>query len=275
MPKASPPVASPPLRPVHSFLDFAHHLADRSGETILRHFRRRGAVTNKAEGYDFDPVTIADRSAERIMREAIAQRYPNHGIVGEEFETAPGIGRYHWVLDPIDGTRAFISGSPLWGTLIDLTDRGRPVLGLMNQPFTRERFWAWGRTARMQGPEGKPRRLRTRPCAKLEDAVVTTTHPDLFAGVHERARFGDIKARARMTRFGGDCYGYCLLAMGCVDLVVEAGLKPYDVMALIPLIENAGGVITTWEGGPALNGGRVIAAGDARTHRQGLRLLAG
>jgi histidinol phosphatase-like enzyme (inositol monophosphatase family) len=275
MAKARSPAASPPPRPVPTFLDFAHHLADRSGETILRHFRRRRAVTNKAGGLHFDPVTIADRSAERVMREAIAQQYPDHGIVGEEFEAAPGIGRYHWILDPIDGTRAFISGNPLWGTLIALTDRGRPVLGLMNQPFTRERFWAWGRTAWMQGPEGRPRRLRTRACARLEDAVVTTTHPDLFADVHEHGRFGEIKSRARMTRFGGDCYGYCLLAMGCVDLVVEAGLKPYDVMALIPLIENAGGMITTWEGEPALNGGRVVAAGDARTHRQGLRLLAG
>jgi myo-inositol-1(or 4)-monophosphatase len=258
-----------------ALLAFAHQLADLSGATIGRHFRRALAVTNKGHGSQFDPVTVADRAAERVMRRSIRQRFPEHGIVGEEFALVPGAGRYHWILDPIDGTRAFMIGSPLWGTLIALTESGQPVLGVMNQPFTRERFWADRRRASRQGPDGRPRRLKTRPCAKLEDAVLTTTHPDLFADAGERARFAELKGRVLMTRFGGDCYGYCLLAAGFVDLVVEAGLKPYDVMALIPIIENAGGVITTWEGEPALKGGRVVAAGDARTHRQALRLLGG
>jgi myo-inositol-1(or 4)-monophosphatase len=257
------------------FVGFAHHLADLSGQAIGRHFRRRLLVSNKAAGREFDPVTAADQAAERVMRKAIAATFPDHGIIGEEFAAAPGAGRYHWVLDPIDGTRAFMIGSPLWGTLIALTDGGRPVLGMMNQPFTRERFWASGRLARMWGPDARPRRLRTRPCGKLEEAVLTCTHPDLFADASERARFAAVKSRVLMTRFGGDCYGYCLLAAGLVDLVIEAGLKAYDVMALIPIIENAGGEITTWEGEPALKGGRVIAAGDARAHRQALRLLAG
>ena len=261
--------------PNASLLAFAHHLADLSARVITRYFRRALAVTNKGDAAQFDPVTVADRAAEQVMRRAIAQHFPDHGVIGEEFAAAPGAGRYHWVLDPIDGTRAFMIGSPLWGTLIALTDRGRPVLGLMNQPFTQERFWAFERAARRQGSDGRPKLLRTRACARLEDAVLTSTHPDLFATPLERARFGELKARALMTRFGGDCYGYCLLAAGFVDLVVESGLKPYDVMALIPIIENAGGVITTWDGEPALRGGRVIAAGDARTHRQALRLLAG
>jgi histidinol phosphatase-like enzyme (inositol monophosphatase family) len=260
--------------PAPSLLPFAHHLADLSEEVIRRYFRRPLAVTNKGDGTQFDPVTVADRAAERIMRRAIAKQFPDHGVVGEEFAAVSGAGRYHWILDPIDGTRAFMIGSPLWGTLIALTDRGRPLLGLMNQPFTRERFWAFGGVARMHGPGGRPKRLKTRPCARLEDAVLTTTHPDLFATPVERARFGEIKGRALLTRFGGDCYGYCLLAAGFVDLVIESGLQPYDVMALVPIIEYAGGVITTWEGEPALKGGRIVAAGDARTHRQALRLLA-
>jgi len=258
-----------------SLLALAHELADLSGDALRRHFRRSLAVTNKAVGPDFDPVTEADRNAERIMRKAIARAFPEHGIFGEEFEPVSGAGRYEWILDPIDGTRAFMMGSPLWGTLIGLTDGGRPVLGVMNQPFTRERFWAAAGGARMRGPDARSRRLRTRASAKLEEAVLTSTHPDLFAGSFERERFAELKSRVLMTRFGGDCYGYCLLAAGFVDLIVEAGLKPYDVRALIPIIENAGGIITTWEGEPALNGGRIIAAGDARLHRQALRILSG
>ena len=261
--------------PATTVLAFAHHLADLSAQAIRRHFRRTLAVSNKGGATQFDPVTVADRAAERVMRQAIKQHFPEHGVVGEEFPPVAGTGRYHWILDPIDGTRAFMTGSPLWGTLIALTEHGRPVLGLMNQPFTRERFWAFAGSARRQGPDGRPLRLRTRACARLEDAVLTSTHPDLFTTPLERGRFGEIKGRALMTRCGGDCYGYCLLAAGFVDLVIESGLKPYDVMALIPIIENAGGVITTWEGAPALQGGRVVAAGDSRTHRQALRLLGG
>ena len=256
-----------------TLIAFAHELADLSGAALRQRFRRGLNVQNKAGAGQFDPVTAADRAAERLMRRAIVAKYPDHGIIGEEFEAAAGVGRYHWVLDPIDGTRAFIIGSPLWGTLIAMTDGGRPVLGLMNQPFTGERFWAYGRTAHRRDAGRGPMRLKTRACARLEDAVLTTTHPDLF-GPAEQSRFDDIKSRVLMTRFGGDCYGYCLLAAGFVDLVIEAGLKPYDVMALIPIIENAGGVITTWNGEPALEGGRVIAAGDARIHRQALRRLA-
>jgi myo-inositol-1(or 4)-monophosphatase len=266
----------PGLQPSPSrLLAFAHELADVSGEVIRRHFRRPLTVTNKASGAQFDPVTVADRDAERLMRRAIAKAFPEHGVIGEEFAPQAGAGRFHWILDPIDGTRAFMIGSPMWGTLIALTDGGRPVLGVMNQPFTRERFWAGSGAARMQGLTGRPARLKTRACARLEDAVLTTTHPDLFAEQRERARFAELKDRVLMTRFGGDCYGYCLLAAGFVDLIVEVGLKPYDVMALIPIIENAGGIITTWDGEPARQGGRVIAAGDARTHRLALRLLAG
>jgi histidinol phosphatase-like enzyme (inositol monophosphatase family) len=254
-------------------LDFAHRLADLSGQAILPFFRRTMAVANKAGAAGYDPVTAADRSAERKIRKAIAAQFPGHGILGEEFGTRPGTEPYQWVIDPIDGTRAFITGSPLWGTLIGLLEEGRPCLGVMNQPFTGERFWSHGTSARARAPNGTIRRLKTRRRASLSETILTTTHPDLFASAIERSAFQRLKAKARMTRYGGDCYGYCLLAAGCIDLIVESGLKPYDVVALIPIIEGAGGIITTWTGEEATSGGRIIAAGDARVHAEALALL--
>jgi histidinol-phosphatase len=256
-------------------LEFAHVLADISAGAILPYFRKPLTISNKAGPSAFDPVTAADRAAERAIRKAIVARFPDHGIVGEEFGTIVGKSRYRWLIDPIDGTRAFIMGSPLWGTLIGLMDGPRPILGLMNQPFTGERFWSDGHRAHWRGPGGKARRIKTRACARLGDAVLTTTHPDLFATVADAARFGDVRSRVRMTRYGGDCYGYCLLAAGFVDLIVEAGLKPYDVVALVPIIEAAGGVLTTWDGGPASEGGHIIAAGDKRVHQEAMAILRG
>jgi myo-inositol-1(or 4)-monophosphatase len=258
------------------YVDFAHHLADLAAAAILPRFRRRIEVANKADASaPYDPVTVADRAAERVMRAAIAKSFPDHGIIGEEFAARAGTGSHQWVLDPIDGTRAFIMGSPLWGTLIGLVDSGVPILGLMNQPFTGERFWAAKGRAHWRGPDGRTRKLRTRECPGLAEAVLTTTHPDLFASRPEAAAFARVRARARMTRYGGDCYGYCLLAAGFVDVVVEAGLKPHDVVALIPIIEGAGGQITTWDDEPALEGGRILATGDRRVHEDALALLSG
>ena len=257
-----------------TFVDFAHGLADISAEAILPYFRKSLSITNKAAGAGFDPVTPADRAAERAVRKAIRTRFPQHGITGEEYPPIAGEGRYRWLLDPIDGTRAFMMGSPLWGTLIGLLDGPEPVLGLMNQPFTGERFWSDGRVSRLRGRDGKARRLKTRSCARLTDATLTSTHPDLFSAP-EAAGFEAVKAHVRMTRFGGDCYGYCLLAAGFVDLILEAGLKSYDIVPLIPIIEGAGGRVTTWDGDPPTQGGRIIAAGDARVHKQALALLRG
>jgi histidinol phosphatase-like enzyme (inositol monophosphatase family) len=250
-------------------------LADLSAAAILPNFRKQLAVSNKAGPGAFDPVTAADRAAEKAIRKAILARFPDHGIVGEEYGTVAGAGRYRWVIDPIDGTRTFITGSPLWGTLIGLMDGPTPVLGLMNQPFTAERFWSDGRRAHWRGPAGKARSIKTRSCARLADAVLTSTHPDLFASPEEASRFGAVRSRVRMTRFGGDCYGYCLLAAGFVDLIVEAGLKAYDIVALVPIIEAAGGIVTTWDGGPATDGGRIVAAGDRRVHQEALAILRG
>jgi histidinol phosphatase-like enzyme (inositol monophosphatase family) len=254
-------------------LEFAHRLADISGEAALPYFRKTIAVRNKAGAAGFDPVTAADRAAERVVRKAIQARYPEHGIVGEEFAQVAGAGHLNWVIDPIDGTRAFITGMPMWGTLIGLMNASEPVLGLMNQPFTGERFWGAGGKAYSSIRGATPRRLKTRCCASLAEAILTTTHPDMFSEAGELDAFERLKGQVRMTRFGGDCYGYCLLAAGFIDLIVEARLKTYDVVALVPIIEAAGGRITTWQGKPATDGGRIIAAGDARVHKEALAIL--
>jgi len=258
-----------------TLVDFAHALADISGKAILPYFRKPITVTNKAGVSAFDPVTAADRAAERAIRKAILARFPDHGIVGEEFAAVAGSSRYRWLIDPIDGTRAFIMGSPLWGTLLGLMDGSEPVLGLMDQPFTGERFWSDRRGARWRGPQRKARRITTRACARLGDAILTSTHPEMFRAGEEAARFDAVRARVRMTRYGGDCYGYCLLAAGYVDLVIETSLKPYDIMPLVPIIEAAGGIVTTWDGTPATDGGRIVAAGDRRVHQEALAILRG
>jgi histidinol phosphatase-like enzyme (inositol monophosphatase family) len=268
-------VASAQISAADPYLDFAHELADLSARAILPHFRRSLAVHNKAGTSGFDPVTAADRAAERAVRKAIRARFPSHGIEGEELGRVVGKSRYRWLIDPIDGTRAFIIGSPLWGTLIGLMNGPAPVVGLMNQPFTGERFWSDARSTHMRNPDGKVRRLKTRRRRGLADAVLTTTHPDLFASPYELAGIGRLKGAVRMTRYGGDCYGYCLLAAGFVDIIVESGLKPYDILPLVPIIEAAGGVVTTWDGTPATEGGRIVACGDARVHKQALALLGG
>ncbi len=255
-------------------LDFAHELADLSGSIIRPYFRKPLAVTNKARKGAFDPVTAADRAAERAIKRAIAKRWPDHGLVGEELGATRAAARFQWVIDPIDGTRAFIMGSPLWGTLIGLADGEEILLGVMDQPFTGEQFWSGPKAAYLRTADGKARRLKTRACPRLADAILSTTHPDLFEGAGEADAFARLKSGARMTRYGGDCYAYCLLAAGLIDIVVEAGLQAYDVVALIPIIERAGGRITTWEGGPATAGGRVLAAGDARLHEKALAMLA-
>ncbi|MEZ5818814.1 MAG: histidinol-phosphatase [Hyphomicrobiaceae bacterium] len=258
----------------HKLIETAHDLADASGKAILRHFRRPIAIDNKAQGSAFDPVTEADRAGERAIRKRLAALHPDHGILGEELGAKIANSPYTWVIDPVDGTRAFITGMPLWGTLIGVTCDGRAELGLMDQPYTRERIWSSAGSTQWRSTDGKVRRVRTSHCPRLEDARLTTTSPDLFSKGYESEAFARLRARARLTRFGGDCYAYCLLAAGHIDVVMEAGLKPYDIVALIPIIERAGGIVTTWDGGRAEDGGRILACGDPRLHEALLRLLA-
>lgn len=266
--------APSPQTDFQSIVRIAHEMADLSGPLILKHFRRSTPVENKAKGGAFDPVTKADRGAEKVIAQALASRFPDHGIIGEEFGARGGNGPFQWVVDPIDGTRSFIIGSPLWGTLIGLLHEGKPHFGLMDQPFTGERFWSGDRQSYYSLGGGRPTRLKTRACNSLQDAVLTTTHPDLFEGEARKKTLDELKKAVRLVRYGGDCYGYCLLASGCIDIIVEADLKPYDIIALIPIIERAGGRVTTWTGGPATDGGDVVATGDARIHDEALALIA-
>jgi myo-inositol-1(or 4)-monophosphatase len=255
------------------FEAFVERLANVAGEAVMPFFRTMIGVEDKGGLGRFDPVTAADRAGESAMRQLIKATFPNHGIVGEEFGSENQDAEYVWVLDPIDGTRGFITGLPTWGTLIGLLKSGTPVYGTMSQPFVKERFFGDGGSARSRGPMGD-RKLRTRSCAKLADAMMSATSPRMFAG-DDLAAFERLEARTRHTRFGGDCYAYCMLAAGQIDLVVEVDLKPYDIVALVPVVEGAGGVITTWDGRPAAAGGRLIAAGDRRVHAAALEVLRG
>jgi histidinol-phosphatase len=255
------------------FAAFVDELATASGDAILPFFRTSLGVEDKGSAAGFDPVTAADRAAEVTMRTLIKRTFPEHGIVGEEYGNEQTDAEYVWVLDPIDGTKSFISGMPTWGSLIGLTRNGTAVFGMMHQPFVRERFTGDGRAAHYRGPVGE-RAMHVRPCATLADAMLFTTSPQLM-NTADRAAFGRVEAAVKLSRYGGDCYPYCMLAAGHVDLVIESGLKPHDIVALIPIIEGAGGVVTNWEGGSAVKGGRVVAAGDKRMHAAALTLLAG
>ena len=240
-------------------LDTAHKLANAASCVTLSHFRTNAVADHKGGGL-FDPVTAADKGAEQVMRDMLASVFPGHGIVGEEFGTVNAGADYVWTLDPIDGTRAFILGMPLWGTLIGLQHHGKPVLGLMDQPFIGERFWNDDRSAWYRGPKGLTR-CETRRCESLDKALLTATTPDMFEGEDE-AGFNRLAKAVRMRRFGGDCYSYCMLALGQIDIVAEAKLKPFDIIPLIPIMEKAGGVVRSWDGGSAAESGRCIACGD-------------
>src|ERR1700733_1340979 len=253
------------------FEAFIDELATVSGEAIRPFFRTSLGVEDKSGGGAFDPVTAADRAAELAMRALIRKQFPAHGIVGEEFGAERPDAEFVWVLDPIDGTKSFISGMPAWGTLIALTRGGRPVYGMMHQPFIAERFTGDGAAARYRGPAGE-RALLARPCAALAEAVLYTTSPRLMKP-EDRELFATVEEKVRLSRYGGDCYAYCMLAAGHIDLVIETELKPYDVLPLIPIIEGSGGIVTTWENERAYAGGRVIAAGDRRLHAQAIRIL--
>lgn len=254
-------------------LAFAHRLADAARAVIRPYFRRRIDVTDKGSKGFFDPVTDADKGAERVMRDMIANTYPADGIIGEEYGERSGDSGFVWVLDPVDGTRAFIAGQPLWGVLIALEQNGVPVVGMLDQPILDERFTGVGGVTEFRNPSSTER-LQTRPCASLADAVITTTHPMLHFKDAERQRYFDVEKRCRLSRYGGDCYGYALVAMGFVDLVIETDLKRWDIAPLIPIIEGAGGIVTNWEGRSPTQGGNVIAGGDRRVHAEALKILS-
>lgn len=243
-----------------------------AGETLPR-FRMAGLVSDNKYDVGFDPVTEADREAERAIRALIRETFPGHGVVGEEFGVENGDSRHVWVIDPVDGTRSFISGIPLWGTLVGLMEDGDAVAGMMSQPFTGELFYADADGAHYEGPGG-PRRLAVRPTRALAEATLFTTAPSLFSG-GKRDAYDRLERAVKLARYGADCYAYAMLAAGTLDLVVEAGLQPYDIVALVPIIEKAGGVVTTWDGGPAEKAGDIVAAATPELHRAALALLNG
>jgi len=250
----------------------AHLLADAARPETLRHFRTGLNSDNKAGVGGFDPVTIADRNAEAAMRALLAELRPDDAILGEEFGAQPGTTGLTWVLDPIDGTRGYISGTPTWGVLVSVAGPDGPLFGLIDQPYIGERFMGgWGR-AEVTGPMGQSP-LATRPPQALAEATVLTTFPEVGTEAEGRA-FHDVASKARLTRYGMDCYGYALLAAGQVDLVIEAGLQPYDIHAPISVVTAAGGIVTDWHGNPAHEGGRALAAANAEIHAEALAILA-
>jgi inositol-phosphate phosphatase/L-galactose 1-phosphate phosphatase/histidinol-phosphatase len=251
-----------------AFLALAVDLAEAAGAAIRPYFRRPIAVDDKP---DLSPVTAADRAAEAAMRRLIAARYPDHGIIGEEYGREREHAEFVWVLDPIVGTKSFISGVPLFGTLIALAHNGHPVHGIIDQPISRERWiGAAGRATLFNGAA-----VRCRACPALAAATVFSTSPDMFRG-EDVAAHARVASAAKLVRFGADCYAYGLLALGFIDLVIEASLKAYDFGAMLPIVEGAGGIATDWRGDPLTlaSDGRVLVAGDRRAHQAALALLA-
>jgi histidinol phosphatase-like enzyme (inositol monophosphatase family) len=250
----------------------AHALADAARGAILPYFRQAGLQADTKETERFDPVTEADRASEQAMRDVLAARRPDDGILGEEQAAKPGTSGLRWVLDPIDGTRGFISGTPTWGVLIAVEDRTGPVYGIIDQPYIGERFEGGLGVAQLVGPQGKGP-LAVSATTRLADAVLFTTFPEVGTK-QERAGFEAVRDRVKLVRYGMDCYAYALLAAGQIDLVIEAGLATYDIAAPIAVIEAAGGIVTDWQGQPAHGGGRVLAAATPELHAAALALLA-
>ncbi|XP_015892322.2 bifunctional phosphatase IMPL2, chloroplastic [Ziziphus jujuba] len=258
------------------FAQVANKVADASGQVIRKYFRNKFEILDKA---DLSPVTIADQTAEESMVSIISENFPSHAIYGEEngWRCKEKFSDYVWVLDPIDGTKSFITGKPVFGTLIALLQRGKPILGIIDQPVLKERWIGIsGRKTTLNGQE-----VSTRKCANLSQAYLYTTSPHLFNKRAEEA-FTRVRKKVKVPLYGCDCYAYALLASGFVDLVVESGLKPYDFLSLIPVIEGAGGVITDWNGhqlcweaspSSVATSFNVVAAGDRQIHQQALESL--
>jgi histidinol phosphatase-like enzyme (inositol monophosphatase family) len=255
------------MLPDRTFFD---RLADAARAETLPRFRSGLDVADKGGQY-YDPVTEGDQMAEAAIRSLIEAEYPDHGILGEEHGSMGLDREFVWVIDPIDGTRAFISGLPVWGTLIGLYQRGRARMGLIDQPFTGERYFADGARSHYTGPGGD-RILKTSGRKSVADAILFTTSPHLFQDEDEQ-RYRNVEGRVRLFRYGIDCYAYALLAAGHVDLVIENSLKPYDVGGIIPVVEQAGGIMSTWTGGRPEMGGHIIAAATAELHAEAMELL--
>lgn len=255
---------------------FFAELAEAAASETLPRFRAHGTISDKGTvgGFKaYDPVTEADQSAETRIRELIEARYPDHGILGEEHGSMGTDRRHVWVIDPIDGTRAFITGIPVWGTLVGVMDNGRAIAGMMSQPFTGELFYALnGKSFRRAANIETENRVSS--VTDLSGATLFTTTPHLFRGP-ARDRYNAVESKVKLFRYGCDCYAYCMLAAGFVDLVIETALQPYDIVALVPIIEAAGGIVTNWDGSRPEAGGNIIAAATPQLHRAALNIMNG
>lgn len=267
------PASMGPTLDTEALISAAVACADAARPETLRFFRRPDLTAISKEDARFDPVTEGDRAAERAMRAVLAARRPDDAILGEEYGTTPGTSGLTWVLDPIDGTRGYLSGTPTWGVLIAACDGDRPVVGVIDQPYIGERFIGAPGLAICEGPQGRAT-LGTRATERLADAILYTTFPEVGTEA-EGAAFRRVAGQVRLTRYGLDCYAYALLAAGQIDLVIEAGLQRYDVAAPIAVIEAAGGIVTDWSGGRADLGGQVLAAANPTIHAAALALLQG
>ena len=255
-----------------NIFDTAVQMADAARRVILPHFRSKLLTVKSKTNIGFDPVTIADKSAEKAMINVLKERRPSDSVFGEEYGEFQGQGLYRWVLDPIDGTRAFVAGAPTWGVLISVEKKGHgPIFGIIDQPYIQERFFGGIGLSEVLTQSGR-NTLKTSNIKKIEDAILLSTFPEI-GSKKEHNSFKKLANRAKLTRYGLDCYGYALVAMGTADLVIEAGLKSYDIQAPACVIEAAGGIVTTWDGKPAFEGGRIIAASNKRLHSQALDYL--
>lgn len=253
---------------------FAHRLADASGAVIRPYFRQRIEVVHKPGKHAFDPVTEADRGGERVIRAILDAERPADAILGEEYGEKAGTSGWRWVLDPVDGTRSFITGRHEWGSLIALEKDEVPVLGILDQPVLGERFIGVnGASHLVQGGTHTP--LHVRECPDITEAVLCSTDPYSYMSEAQQVGFAAVKNKARLTRYLGDCYIFAMLAMGFIDVIVEGALSRWDVAALLPLVQGAGGVVTNWQGEPWQDGEPLLATGDARVHAQTVKLLAG
>jgi histidinol phosphatase-like enzyme (inositol monophosphatase family) len=254
-----------------SIIDTATCMADAARPIALSYFRTESqAIENKLIN-GFDPVTIADKEIELIFRKVLSEQRPDDGVIGEEFPKVPSRSGLTWILDPIDGTRAFISGAPTWGMLIAVHDGSKAVFGVIDQPYTGERFIGGFGQSELQS-QGKKTNINVRACSKLKDATLFSTMPQV-GDISETELFNRVARECKLTRFGLDCYAYALLALGQIDLVIEAGLNIYDIQGPLAVVEAAGGIVTNWQGETVNEGGQVIAAGDPEVHAAAIKLL--
>ena len=255
-----------------NIIDTANAMADAARDVILSHFRSNSLVSENKSLHSFDPVTDADKDAEKVMIGELKKRRPNDGVLGEEFGELNGESLYRWVLDPIDGTRAFIAGAPTWGVLISIEKIGAgPIFGIIDQPYIGERFFGGLGLAEYKNLN-ESIKLKTSNVEEIENAILLSTFPEIGTE-KDRKAFERVSKNAKLTRYGLDCYGYALVAMGTADLVIEAGLSIYDIQAPACVIEAAGGVVTNWDGKPASEGGRIIAASNEKLHKKALERL--